>query len=246
MDLAGTGAAPGAPYLDFGARLYSPGTATWLSVDPMAEKHLQISPFVYCHCDPINRYDLDGNVDWKMVQKGALGLLAGIGSAITGAALTGAIGGAAIPIGSVMIFDGVTGIGFGATYTLIGLLSNPSAENDKLMESGPTNASNAIAKSGDLMAGNKHHEIEFITNIIELGLEGTFSSLSEYATLLKNFSELEKGLTRIGTTIQIHNDIKMLFDNYLLESGDLENREAEKKEQEEKKEWQGIKTFVNE
>ena len=24
-DLAGTGAAPGAPYLDFGARLYSPG-----------------------------------------------------------------------------------------------------------------------------------------------------------------------------------------------------------------------------
>ena len=62
-DLAGTGAAPGALYLDFGARLYSPGTATWLSVDPMAEKYYGINPYAYCAGDPVNRIDLYGS-EW--------------------------------------------------------------------------------------------------------------------------------------------------------------------------------------
>ena len=56
-DLAGTGAAPGAPYLDFGARLYSPGTATWLSVDPMAEKYYGIGPLTYCAGNPLHFID---------------------------------------------------------------------------------------------------------------------------------------------------------------------------------------------
>lgn len=60
-DLAGTGAAPGAPYLDFGARLYSPGTATWLSVDPMAEKYYGIGPLTYCAGNPVNLVDYNGN-----------------------------------------------------------------------------------------------------------------------------------------------------------------------------------------
>jgi len=59
-DLAGTGAAPGAPYLDFGARLYSPGTATWLSVDPMAEKYYGIGPLTYCAGNPVNLMDPTG------------------------------------------------------------------------------------------------------------------------------------------------------------------------------------------
>ena len=65
-DLAGTGAAPGAPYLDFGARLYSPGTATWLSVDPMAEKYYGIGPLTYCAGNPVNLVDPNGEdfLDW--------------------------------------------------------------------------------------------------------------------------------------------------------------------------------------
>ena len=59
-DLAGTRAAPGAPYLDFGARLYSPGTATWLSVDPMAEKYYGIGPLTYCAANPVNLVDPTG------------------------------------------------------------------------------------------------------------------------------------------------------------------------------------------
>ena len=76
-DLAGTGAAPGAPYLDFGARLYSPGTATWLSVDPMAEKYYGIGPLTYCAGNPVNLVDENGKA--AHIAAGAV-----IGAAING------------------------------------------------------------------------------------------------------------------------------------------------------------------
>ena len=59
-ELGGTGAAPAAPYLDFGARLYSPRTATWLSVDPLAEKYYGIGPLTYCAGNPVNLVDPTG------------------------------------------------------------------------------------------------------------------------------------------------------------------------------------------
>lgn len=58
---AGTpAAAVGNPYLDFGARLYDPRTASWLSHDPLAEKYYGISPLAYCFNNPIIVYDPDG------------------------------------------------------------------------------------------------------------------------------------------------------------------------------------------
>ncbi|MBR1406871.1 MAG: RHS repeat-associated core domain-containing protein [Bacteroidales bacterium] len=61
---AGTpAAAAGRPYLDFGARLYDPRTAAWLSQDPMAEKYYPISPYAYCAGNPVNLVDPDG-MDW--------------------------------------------------------------------------------------------------------------------------------------------------------------------------------------
>ena len=65
-ELGGTGAAPAAPYLDFGARLYSPRTATWLSVDPLAEKYYGIGPHVYCAASPLNLVDPTGK-DWFLL-----------------------------------------------------------------------------------------------------------------------------------------------------------------------------------
>ena len=53
-------AAAGSPYLDFGARLYDPRTAAWLSQDPMAEKYYPISPYAYCAGNPISLIDEDG------------------------------------------------------------------------------------------------------------------------------------------------------------------------------------------
>ena len=59
-DLAGIGASPGAPYLDFGARLYSPRTATWMSPDPLMENYYGVSPFVYCLGRPLICVDFNG------------------------------------------------------------------------------------------------------------------------------------------------------------------------------------------
>ena len=61
---AGTpAAAAGRPYLDFGARLYDPRTAAWLSQDPMAEKYYDFSPYAYCAGNPVNLVDPTG-MDW--------------------------------------------------------------------------------------------------------------------------------------------------------------------------------------
>lgn len=49
-------------WLDFGARMYDPTIARWTSQDPLAEKYLSWSPYVYCIGDPANYFDPDGNV----------------------------------------------------------------------------------------------------------------------------------------------------------------------------------------
>ena len=44
----------------YGARYYNPKWSTWLSVDPLAEKYPNISPYAYCLNNPIRFVDLDG------------------------------------------------------------------------------------------------------------------------------------------------------------------------------------------
>ena len=53
-------AAAGSPYLDFGARVYDPRTAAWLSQDPLSEKYYSISPYAYCAGNPVNLVDRSG------------------------------------------------------------------------------------------------------------------------------------------------------------------------------------------
>lgn len=65
---------------DFGARLFDvAGVPMWTSVDPLAEKCYNITPYSYCTGDPVNRLDPDGKFSW---------ILAG---AIVGAAIEGGI-----------------------------------------------------------------------------------------------------------------------------------------------------------
>ena len=46
---------------DFGARWYDvAGVPIWTSVDPLAEKYYNISPYAYCAGDPVNMVDPDG------------------------------------------------------------------------------------------------------------------------------------------------------------------------------------------
>ena len=50
----------------YGARYYNPATALWLGVDPLASKYPGLSPYVYCHSNPINRIDPDGRADFYL------------------------------------------------------------------------------------------------------------------------------------------------------------------------------------
>ena len=54
----------------YGARYYNPATALWLGVDPLASKYTGVSPYVYCHSNPINRIDPDGRADYYLNEDG--------------------------------------------------------------------------------------------------------------------------------------------------------------------------------
>jgi len=48
---------------DYGARGYYPASGRFMTVDPLCEKHPEISPYVYCAGNPVNLIDPDGR-DW--------------------------------------------------------------------------------------------------------------------------------------------------------------------------------------
>lgn len=49
---------------DYGARHYDPATLAWTTMDPLAEKYYPITPYGYCHNDPIRYTDPDGRDDY--------------------------------------------------------------------------------------------------------------------------------------------------------------------------------------
>ena len=105
---AGTpAAAAGRPYLDFGARLYDPRTAAWLSQDPLSEKYYPISPYAYCSNDPLNRFDPDGRADFKKIGWGLFNASAGLATAIGGGFVAVGSSGTAGLLGGAMISEEV-------------------------------------------------------------------------------------------------------------------------------------------
>ncbi|MFP5471667.1 MAG: RHS repeat-associated core domain-containing protein [Bacteroidia bacterium] len=44
----------------YGARYYNPQTSVWLSVDPLADKYPNMSPYIYTANNPVNYIDPDG------------------------------------------------------------------------------------------------------------------------------------------------------------------------------------------
>ena len=50
----------GYAYIDYGARMSTPVTGSWLSPDPLADKYTSTSPYVFCAGDPVNYVDKDG------------------------------------------------------------------------------------------------------------------------------------------------------------------------------------------
>ena len=113
-------AAAGSPYLDFGARLYDPRTAAWLSQDPLSEKYYSISLYAYCSNDPLNRFDLDGYVDFKNVAWGLFNAGTGLATAIGGGFVAVGSYGLAGLVGGAMIAEGSVQLGLGLTQVVLG------------------------------------------------------------------------------------------------------------------------------
>lgn len=59
--------------LDFGARMFSPSAMRWTTMDPMAEKYYDISPYVYCAGNPVNYVDPDGTTPRIFVETKGFG-----------------------------------------------------------------------------------------------------------------------------------------------------------------------------
>ena len=49
---------------DYGARQYNPVTARWDRIDPLCEKYYNVSPYNYCHNNPVMLIDPDGRDDY--------------------------------------------------------------------------------------------------------------------------------------------------------------------------------------
>ncbi len=60
----------GLPYIDYGARMYDPCTARWLSQDPLAEKYCSVSPYAFCNNNPVNIIDPNGMDIWELDNMG--------------------------------------------------------------------------------------------------------------------------------------------------------------------------------
>ena len=55
---------------DFGARMYFADRMQWGTMDPMCEKYYDVSPYEYCHDNPINRIGPNGEDDYWLTNMG--------------------------------------------------------------------------------------------------------------------------------------------------------------------------------
>jgi hypothetical protein len=129
-----------------------PALHKWSMDRLMAHNLLSISPYVYCHNNPLNRLDPDGLVDWKRVGKGALTMLGG-GIETTSGITVGLLTSPTIVgsgIGGILATHGIASMGFGLANTAAGF-----AEQDQYIPYGPLEAFGSVVDQSKWNASNK-------------------------------------------------------------------------------------------
>ena len=58
---------------DYGARHYDPATLAWTAMDPLAEKYYPITPYGYCHSNPVMYVDENGDSTRVYTETNSLG-----------------------------------------------------------------------------------------------------------------------------------------------------------------------------
>ena len=59
----------------YGARYLNPTSGMWLSVDPLFEKYVGMSPYNYCAGNPVKLVDVDGRVVALMIAPEGLAIM---------------------------------------------------------------------------------------------------------------------------------------------------------------------------
>ena len=180
----------GTPYSDYGARQYSSFNGRWLTVDPLAEQAYSFSPYLFCSANPINRYDPNGEVDWKLVKLGAFTIAKGVIHTASGATLTAGTSGIGAGVGVFLVVDGMTSIGVGTSILITGFLTDPSEKNDQLAENIPTDAFDTVSKIPDILVGNENHEIEERIDFLEFCYDLATFNPSSIETGMEMFETL--------------------------------------------------------
>ena len=107
---------------DFSARMYDPALGRFLSVDPMAETCLNMTPFAYCGNNPIIRVDPEGEI-WHIVGGAVVGAVLEGGSALIQGKTGKEIGAAAVR-GAI---EGGVVAATGGAGLMVGIISNAGA-----------------------------------------------------------------------------------------------------------------------
>lgn len=176
---------------DFSARYLHTSLGRFTTIDPLAEKYPNISPYAYCKENPVNRVDSDGRIDWKLTGKGILVTISGIGGIVAGASVVAGSAGLMGGLGAFMITGGYFSTGVGLSLLTIGLMTDPSEKNDEIMKTMPTELSEIFTKPLDIILENDNNQIE-----------NTMSTMSLFYDMitfdLKGLNNVEKVLKSAG------------------------------------------------